>query len=307
MARRRPPRGRPIDGVLLLDKPHGASSNEALQQVKRLYGAAKAGHTGSLDPLATGLLPICFGEATKLSAFLLDADKMYRVEGYWGEKTNTGDGEGEVIERVMDPLKPEAIEAQLPRFRGAQKQIPPMYSAVRHEGKRLYELAREGIEIEREARDIRIDHLELVSAAVEERLFTLDVRCSKGTYIRTLVEDIAEAAGGYAHVSSLRRLEVGAFRAEGMVSMEQLLVAADRGREVLDALLMPITEVFQAWPQVQVDSSRAFYLSRGQAVRVADAPNRGFVAVNGVDGQFLGVGVINDDGLVQPKRWIAAR
>lgn len=303
MARRKP-RGRPVNGVLLLDKPHGASSNEALQHVKRLYGAAKAGHTGSLDPLATGMLPICFGEATKLSAFLLDADKMYRVEGYWGEKTSTGDGEGEVIERCMDALDVEQLTAKLEQFRGNQQQIPPMYSAVKHDGKRLYELAREGVEVERKARDIRIDHLELVG--VEGRHFTLDVRCSKGTYIRTLVEDIAEAAGGYAHVSALRRLEVGAFRADGMVQARQLEEAAERGREVLDALLIPMTEVFKAWPQVQVDASRAFYLSRGQAVRVAEAPCRGLVAVNGVDGEFLGVGVINDDGLVQPKRWIAA-
>ena len=300
--RKRKPRGRPVNGVLLLDKPLGDSSNAALQHVKRIYGAAKAGHTGSLDPLATGLLPICFGEATKLCAFLLDADKSYVVEGFWGEKTSSGDAEGEVIQRCNSALHSEQIQACLPKFRGRISQVPPMHSAVRHEGKRLYELAREGIEVERKAREIRIDELELMQ--IEGQRFVLSVACSKGTYIRTLVEDIAEAAGGVAHVTALRRTRVGGFTADRMVSAGQLEQAAERGREVLDALLMPMTEVFQKWPQVKVDSSRAFYLSRGQAVRVSDAPRHGMVAVNGSDGEFLGIAVIDDDGMVQPKRWI---
>lgn len=301
---RRRRKGRPVHGILLLDKPLGASSNAALQQVKRLFDAAKAGHTGSLDPLATGLLPVCFGEATKLSTYLLDADKRYWVEGVWGERTASGDAESEVVERVDVPLTAERIEAVLPDFRGTVSQIPPMHSAVKHQGKRLYELARKGVEVEREAREIQVRELSLLAVDAETRRFVLDVRCSKGTYVRTLVEDIAAAAGSLAYVSQLRRTGIGPYEESQMVGIEAIGVAVEQGPEALDSLLLPLESVFTDWPRATVDESRSFYLSRGQAVRVAGAPESGRVAIVDAAGKVLGIGEIDDDGLVAPKRWM---
>ncbi|MCG8011081.1 MAG: tRNA pseudouridine(55) synthase TruB, partial [Candidatus Thiodiazotropha weberae] len=203
MGRRRN-RGRNINGVLLLDKPQGMTSNKALQEVKFLYKAAKAGHTGSLDPLATGLLPICFGEATKLSAFLLDADKRYLVKVKLGETTTTADAEGDVVE-TSDPsgVTEDALRETMAEFLGEQQQLPPMYSAIKHNGERLYKLARQGIEVEREPRTIHIHGIDLLSFDLPE--FEMDVRCSKGTYVRTLAEDIGKRLGCGAYVSGLRR------------------------------------------------------------------------------------------------------
>ena len=220
MARHRP-KGRNVNGILLLDKPTGITSNEALQSVKRLFKARKAGHTGSLDPLASGLLPICLGEATKASGFLLDADKHYQVRCKLGEKTATGDAEGEVIEsRPLEGVDAARIESVLAGFRGEIVQIPPMYSAVKHQGQRLYKLARQGVEVEREPRDITIH--KLILEAVELPFFDLDVHCTKGTYVRTLAEDIGEALGCGAHVSGLRRLGVGPYDSQEMVTMERV-------------------------------------------------------------------------------------
>ena len=209
MGRRRN-RGRNISGVLLLDKPEGLTSNKALQEVKFLIKAAKAGHTGSLDPLATGLLPICFGEATKMSAFLLDADKRYQVTVKLGETTTTADAEGEVVE-THDPsgVTEEQIRATLREFLGEQQQLPPMYSAVKHKGERLYKLARQGVVVERETRTIHIHSLTLLDMAMPE--FVMDVHCSKGTYVRTLAEDIGKRLGCGAHVNGLKRTRVGPY------------------------------------------------------------------------------------------------
>jgi tRNA pseudouridine55 synthase len=301
MSRRRD-KGRNVNGILLLDKPVGMSSNEALQIVKRLFQARKAGHTGSLDPLASGLLPICFGEATKASGFLLDADKHYRVRCKLGEQTSTGDAEGEVIERRPVPaLDAAALEAVFVRFRGEIEQIPPMYSAVKHQGQRLYKLARQGVEVEREPRRIVIHELTLLG--IDLPYFDIDVRCTKGTYIRTLAEDIGTALGCGAHVADLRRLGVGPYDQTGMVGLD-ILKAQFEGENfaALDAHLSPIESALTQWPDVRLSPDAAFYLRQGQPVVVPHAPTSGWVRLYAGDRQFLGMGEILDDGRVAPKR-----
>lgn len=294
-------RGREVNGILLLDKPVGLSSNAALQAVKRLYGARKAGHTGSLDPLASGLLPVCFGEATKVSGFLLDADKHYWVRVRLGVKTATGDAEGEVVARSDAPLPAKAqVRAVLERFLGEQEQIPPMHSAIKHQGKRLYELARAGREVERKPRRIRIDEFTL--EGLEGDVMELRVRCSKGTYVRTLAEDVAERLGTCGHVIALRRLAVGPFGSQGMHTMEELESHAGEGQAALDALLLPIGEALADWPAVTLDADSAFYLGRGQPVQVPRAPTSGWVRVYDRQDRLLGVGEVLDDGRIAPKR-----
>lgn len=299
---RRHSKGRPVNGILLLDKPVGMSSNEALQIVKRLYQARKAGHTGSLDPLASGLLPICFGEATKVSGFLLDADKHYRVRCKLGERTGTGDAEGEVIEsRPVPALDAAALEAVFARFRGEIEQIPPMYSAVKHQGQRLYKLARQGVEVEREPRRITIHELTLLG--LDLPYFDIDVRCTKGTYIRTLAEDIGAALDCGAHVTELRRLGVGPYDQDGMVGLEVLKAEFQADSfAALDAHLFPIETALTQWPDVRLSPDAAFYLRQGQPVVVPHAPTRGWVRLYAGDRQFLGMGEILDDGRVAPKR-----
>ncbi len=301
MSRRRP-KGRNVNGVLLLDKPLEMSSNLALQIVKRLFNANKAGHTGSLDPLATGLLPICFGEATKASGFLLDADKHYQVRCKLGEITATGDGEGEVIEyRPVVGIDAERLEAVFERFRGEIEQIPPMYSAVKHQGQRLYVLARQGVEVAREPRRIVIHSLTLTG--LELPYFDIDVRCTKGTYVRTLAEDIGEALGCGAHVTQLRRLGVGPYDATGMVSMDRIKTLSE-GEDIaaLDAHIRPTESALIQWPEVRLSPDAAFYLKQGQAVVVPRAPTSGWVRLYAPDQCFLGMGQILDDGRVAPKR-----
>lgn len=305
MARRR--KGRAISGVLLLDKPAGITSNKALQEIKHLFGAAKAGHTGSLDPLATGMLPICLGEATKISAFLLDADKRYRVTCRLGITTSTADADGEVVQtRDCSHITMKHIEKLVPGFSGSISQVPPMYSAVKHQGQRLYALAREGIEVERKPRTVQIYQLLLHS--LSEGLLDIEVACSKGTYIRTLVEDMGEALGCGAHVVQLRRLSVGPFDGD-MVSIEELRAAADAsdaGRfAVLDEYLLPIDSAIANWPDVHLDPNAAFYIKQGQAIQVPHAPTEGWVRIYD-NSQFLGVGEIQDDGRVAPRRMIQA-
>ncbi len=305
MGKRRRRRGRNISGILLLDKPLGLTSNAALQEVKHLYKAQKAGHTGSLDPLATGMLPLCFGNATKISAFLLDADKRYQVRVKLGQTTSTADAEGEVIASCpADHITEADVLALLPQFTGEIEQLPPMYSAVKHRGQRLYELARQGLEVEREARRVTVFDLQLTGFESPE--FDLDVHCSKGTYVRTLAEDIGKALGVGAHVSRLRRTQVGPFREDGMVTMEQLQQALeDEGMQGLDNLLLPIEAGLAHWPAVHLGADSSFYIKQGQAVRVSKAPTEGWVRIYGVDGEFIGAGEIDEDGLVAPRRMLA--
>ncbi len=303
MARRR---FRKVNGILLLDKPAGVTSNAALQQVKHLFSAAKAGHTGSLDPLATGMLPLCFGMATKMSAFLLDADKRYQVTFKLGVRTATADAEGDVIEtRPVPALDTTAMESIMDNYRGEIQQVPPMYSALKHKGERLYNLARKGIEVERESRPVTIFSMELVSLSADEGV--IDVHCSKGTYVRTLVDDIGEDLGCGAHVTALRRLTVGPFEEVGMVTMETVLKHAEQGFSSLDELLLPVETAVADWPRVELVGDAAFYIRQGQPVVVAHAPTSGSVGLFvGDTGEFIGVGEIHEDGRVAPKRLFAA-
>lgn len=301
MGRRRRLRGRPVDGILLLDKPLGISSNDALQKVKTLYKAQKAGHTGSLDPLADGMLPICFGAATKLSAFLLDSDKRYQVRVRLGVTTATGDTEGEVLQtRSTEGVGRDQIEAVLPRFSGTILQLPPMYSALKHKGQRLYKLAREGVEVEREPREITIHALTLGEVDGDE--FDLAVHCSKGTYVRTLAEDIGEALGCGAHVTALRRDGVGPYTGMSMFTLDQLRDKAEQGLEALDGLLLPVDTALGEWPAINITRDSAYYLRMGQPVLVPKAPTEGWVRLYEADDVFIGVGQVQDDGKIAPKR-----
>jgi len=285
----------------LLDKPSGITSNEALQQVKRLYFAKKAGHTGSLDPLASGVLPICMGEATKVSAFLLDADKHYQVRCQLGIRTATADAEGEVLEtRPVDTYSEQQLEAVLDEFRGDIEQIPPMYSALKHEGQRLYKLARQGLEVEREARPVSIYQLS-VSGRGQDWI-DIDVHCSKGTYVRTLAEDIGEKLGCGAHVTALRRTAVGPYGEQQLVTLEQLQALKQNDMPAMDDLLLPIETALTQWPDVELSTDAAFYLQQGQPVLVPHAPTSGWVRLYESNHQFLGMGEILDDGRVAPRR-----
>lgn len=295
---------RHISGVLLLDKPEGISSNAALQQVKHLFCAAKAGHTGSLDPLANGMLPICFGEATKLSQFILTADKRYLVVAKLGVKTTTGDSEGQIIATQPVPAySDEFIQRTLEQFRGNIKQIPSMYSALKHQGQPLYKLARKGIEVTREARDVTI--FDLVLLAQQSDCMTFEIQCSKGTYIRTLMEDIGDALGCGAHVIYLRRLSVGHYAEQQMVTMAELQAAKVDGN--LDQLMLSMDSALSGWPIVSLSQSAQFYLRRGQAVMVPYAPTAGLVQLMSAEGVFLGVGEIQEDGKVAPRRLVAVK
>ncbi len=302
MARRQRQRGRNLNGILLLDKPVGITSNSALQRVKRLFDARKAGHTGNLDPLASGLLPVCFGEATKISAFLLDADKRYRGTCKLGVRTTTADAEGSVIdERPVEGVDEARVREVLARFTGEIEQIPPMHSAVKHQGQRLYKLAQQGIEVERAPRRVHIFALELIQLEGDE--LEIDVHCSKGTYVRTLAEDIGEALGCGAHLSALRRTGVGAFRGEDAVPMERVETLAENGdRAAMDALLLPMDEALAQWPAIQLTENLAFYVRQGQPVLVPQAPTEGLVRLFGAGRDFIGVGEILDDGRVAPRR-----
>ena len=305
MSRRRRSKGRNVSGILLLDKPLGMTSNAALQEVKQLYRARKAGHTGSLDPLASGLLPICLGSATRISAFLLDADKEYLVRVKLGEITTTADAEGEVIEsHPADHVTEADLLAVLPRFTGEIQQLPPMYSAVKHKGERLYKLAREGIEVEREPRTITIHALELTGFDSPE--FEMRVHCSKGTYVRTLAEDIGKALKVGAHVVGLRRTRVGPYHEADMVPLQRIQeIAQHQGTAGLDELLLPLDTGLAQWPEVHLGADSTFYIKQGQPVMVPKSPTEGWVRIYGVDDQFIGVGEIDDDGRVAPRRLLA--
>ena len=293
--------GRDVHGVVLLDKPRGLGSNQVLQIVKRIFGARKAGHTGSLDRLASGLLPICVGEATKLSGFLLNADKHYRAGIRLGVRTTTGDAEGEVVDtRPVPPLSDDAVEAALERFRGESEQIPPMHSALKHRGQRLYKLAHQGITVEREPRRIVIRRL--VCRHWDQERIGIDVHCSKGTYVRTLSEDIGEALGTTAHVDELRRTGSGPFGEDGMVSLEALREAERSGS--LDQYLTPMEAVLSDWPAVSLSPDTVWHLRQGQPVWAPRTPTEGWVRLRSADERFLGVGEVLDDGRIAPRRLI---
>ena len=295
----RPPK-LPVDGLLLLNKPAGLTSNRALQKVKRLLQASKAGHTGSLDPAATGMLPLCFGEATKVCAYLLDADKTYRVSARLGEKTDTGDADGKVIETAAVPSMTESDwEAIISGFVGESQQIPPMYSALKVDGKRLYELARKGQVVDRKPRTIRIDELTLLECTGSR--LVLRVKCSKGTYIRTLVEDIAEAAGTIAHADSLHRESVGAFRAEDMLDLSKAEEWADSNPELLRERLLAPDIALAAMPTVEIEEEQRARFIQGQQLDV-EGDSMGQVRVYSAKGQFLGVGELIGNGRLAPRR-----
>ena len=295
--------GRNVDGVVLLDKPRSLGSNQVLQQVKRMFRARKAGHTGSLDRLASGLLPICLGEATKLSGFLLNADKRYRAGIRLGIRTETGDAEGAVVDTLpVPPISERAVEAALERFRGPIEQVPPMHSALKHQGQRLYKLAHQGITVERKPREVVIHRLDCTHW--DQERIELEIVCSKGTYVRTLSEDIGDALGTTAHVDHLRRVGSGPYGEGEMVSLGALEEAEEEG--TLDRHLTPMETVLSEWPSVSLSRDTAWYLRRGQPVRVPHAPTEGWVRLHADDERFIGVGEVLDDGRIAPRRLIGA-
>jgi tRNA pseudouridine55 synthase len=286
LSRRR--RGEDINGVLVLDKPAGMTSNAALQQVRRLLNAARAGHTGALDPLATGVLPLCFGEATKFAQRLLEADKTYRTVARLGQRTNTSDADGETVQERALPsaLDTEAVESVLAPFRGVIEQVPSMYSALKYQGRPLYEYAREGRTVPREARPIRIDELTVLRLEGDE--LELRVRCSKGTYIRTLVDDIGEALGCGAHVAELRREQAGPFELAQALTLDDL---ENMGRAAAREWLQPSDVLLSDLPATVLDGPRAISISNGQAVTISPSESAvdGLCRLYDQDGRFLGL------------------
>ncbi|CAI2062476.1 tRNA pseudouridine(55) synthase TruB [Serratia marcescens] len=303
-------RGRDIHGVLLLDKPQGLSSNDALQKVKRLYNANRAGHTGALDPLATGMLPICLGEATKFSQYLLDSDKRYRVIAKLGQRTDTSDADGQIVQERPVNFTQAQLDAALDTFRGDIQQVPSMYSALKYQGKKLYEYARQGIEVPREARSITVYELQFIRWEGDE--LELEIHCSKGTYIRTITDDLGELLGCGAHVIYLRRLQVATYPIALMVTLEQLNALLAQAQEqaiapgeLLDPLLMPMDSPVENYPEVNLLPVVAGYVKQGQPVQVAGAPASGLVRITeGEERKFIGVGDIAEDGRVAPRRLV---
>lgn len=293
-----------INGILLLDKPAGFTSNGALQRVKRLFNAKKAGHTGSLDPIATGMLPLCFGEATKFSQFLLDADKSYYVTAKLGVQTNTGDSEGEIVAtKPVVNVTHERITQMMSAFIGEIEQVPPMFSALKYQGQPLYELARKGIEVERKARRINIFSIELEN--LTDDTFTFHVHCSKGTYVRTLVEEMGNKLGCGAHVIGLRRTAVAPYNNIPMLTLETLeSLLVTNGYSALLNCLCPIETAVQTFPAVKLSSSATFYLRQGQPVRTTVAIGNALVRLYSDDERFLGIGEVLPDGRVKPSRMV---
>ncbi len=292
------PERRDIHGVLLLDKSGGFSSNASLQKARRLYRASKAGHTGSLDPLASGLLPICLGEATKFSSFWLDTDKRYQVRIRLGAETDTGDREGTVtVTQPVPALTEDLIVATLAGFHGDSEQVPPMYSALKHQGQRLYDLARQGITVDRPARPITLYALRLLGYTATS--LDLEVHCSKGTYIRTLAEDIGRVLGCGGHVETLRRTAVGRLTIATAVTMEQLEALPETER---DALLLPMDILASHLPQVELNDAMSVVARHGNPLFVPHAPSAGWVRLYGRSAGFLGLGEVLDDGRIGPRR-----
>ena len=297
-------RGRNIHGVFLLDKPQGMSSNDIMQKVKRIFQANKAGHTGALDPLATGMLPICLGEATKFSQFLLDADKHYLVTAKLGERTDTSDAEGQIVETREVKVKTSEILTALEQFRGNILQVPTMFSALKHNGKPLYEYARQGITVEREARPITIFELNFIE--YNAPYLTLEVHCSKGTYIRTLVDDLGEVLGCGAHVTMLRRTAVADYPTEKMLDWHALQsLAEQQDLALLDALLLPMDTAVAKLPALILNESQTQGIGFGQRIKF-DNPNRlqGQVRLFSHENRFLGVAVIDENNVIRPQRLV---
>ncbi|ROW61300.1 tRNA pseudouridine(55) synthase TruB [Cronobacter malonaticus] len=303
-------RGRDVHGVLLLDKPQGLSSNDALQKVKRIYNANRAGHTGALDPLATGMLPICLGEATKFSQYLLDSDKRYRVIARLGQRTDTSDADGTVVEERPVTFSEQQLQDALESFRGDTLQVPTMFSALKYQGKPLYEYARQGIEVPREARPITVYELLFIRHEGDE--LELEVHCSKGTYIRTIIDDLGEKLGCGAHVIYLRRLAVSKYPVERMVTLEQLNALLEEAQtreiapsELLDPLLMPMDSPAADYPVVNLPLTSSVYFKNGNPVRTTGASPEGLVRVTeGETQKFLGMGEIDSEGRVAPRRLV---
>lgn len=289
---------RELNGILLIDKPHGMTSNQVLQQVKRTLQACKAGHTGSLDPIATGLLPLCFGEATKVSQFMLDADKLYWVRIKLGEETTTYDIEGEVVNTAPVNVDRRQVEKALKSFTGTISQLPPMYSAVKQGGQALYKLAREGKEVERKPREVTVYRIDLLN--FDRETIELEILCSKGTYVRTIAHDLGQMLGCGAHVVELRRLGVGDFGIEEAVSMEE--IEDLQSLEDCEQLLLPVDEALQGLPDVTLTSLATHYLLQGQPVTARHGQEPGLVRLYNENNAFLGMGEVLDDGRVAPKR-----
>ena len=293
----RSPRVR-IDGVLLLDKPGGMTSNAALQKARWLFNAAKAGHTGTLDPMATGLLPLCLGEATKFAGELLDADKAYEATLHLGVTTDTADAEGSVLQTRPVAVARDQAEAALARFRGAIDQVPPMHSALKRDGRPLYEYARQGIEVERAPRPVVIHALEL--RRLEGERLDIAVACSKGTYVRTLAQDIGEVLGCGAHLAALRRTRIGRLRLEDAVTLESIEALPPESRP---GLLQPADALLAGLPRLDLDQTEALRLCQGQALR-AGPGSAGRVRLYGPEGGFLGVGRLDGAGQLAPLRMV---
>lgn len=294
------PRGDRVDGVLLLDKPVGVTSNRALQMARRLLNARKAGHTGTLDPMASGLLPVTLGEATKFSADLLDADKAYRATVRLGVTTTTGDAEGDEVERRAVAVGPGDLEAVLGTFTGPISQVPPMHSALKREGRPLYELARAGTVVERPPRSVRIHGLRLVERSAETAV--LDVECSKGTYVRVLAEDIGRALGCGAHLSALRRTRVGALTVDDAVPLAALEAQEPAARR---AGVLPVDRLLATLPALSLDAALAQRFRQGQRLAIDAAAKGERVRVYGADGTLLGTAMVNEWGVVAPERLIS--
>ena len=291
---------RDVDGIVLLDKPAGISSNAALQRVRRAFRARKAGHTGSLDPLASGLLPICLGQATKACALLLDADKSYRFRVALGRSTSTGDREGETVDTApVAPLDESVIRRKSAAFLGESMQVPPMYSALKHGGQRLYRLARAGVEVERAPRRVRIERLELVASGPDWLDF--EVACSKGTYVRSLAEDLARALGTVGHVADLRRLGLGPFTGMAMHPLDRIEADAEAGSG-LETMLLAVDDALPDLPAVQLGAAEQASVLQGRVVP-ALGPGASQVRMYGVGGRFLGVGRMSAEGArLSPER-----
>tara|TARA_E500000178_G_C17038913_1_gene765288 strand:+ start:5254 stop:6216 length:963 start_codon:yes stop_codon:yes gene_type:complete len=299
-------RGRPVDGILIVDKPQGMSSNEVVQRAKRAFNARKVGHTGSLDPLATGVLPLCFGEATKFSQYLLDSNKEYWTRIRLGVTTETGDSDGRVIaEGSLAGVTRERIEDALQEFRGAIEQVPSMYSALKHKGQPLYKLARQGIEVERKARTVTVHFNELVK--YEGDSIELELRCSKGTYVRSIAEDLGKALGCGGHVIALRRRAAGPYLERAAIALSDL--DGEARPEALDRLLLPVSSAVEHWSGVDVSEAAADRLRQGQMVELAEPQQGGWVRIfeTAEEPHFLGVGEVLPNGRLAPRRLVVSK